>query len=146
MGTLSRKRYPGRSDINAQFTAGKNIRKALADYKQIKNRDGDYQFGALTETFYQLNQSEKETWESDLRTYPKDVQDEIKRHIIHALTHLDHDGNEKPIPLTIKWSTGAKAVAVTYNPSAPSYKIEIFGFPAPAASPFAGRREKKKSY
>jgi hypothetical protein len=145
MAIVERKKYPGRPDINAQFTAD-NIRKTLADFKAVESRDGDYQFGALTAKFYKLTASETEAWEGDLaKEYPKDVQDEIKRHIIHALTHKDHHGHESPIPLTIKWSAGAKAVAVTYNPSGPSYKIEIFGFLSPAASALAGRREKKKT-
>jgi hypothetical protein len=144
MPLVNRKKYPGRPDINAQFTA-ENIGKTLADYKEVKDRGGDYAFGALTAKFYCLDANEAKAWESDLEiVYPKDVQEEIKRHIIHALTHRDHHGQESPIPLTIKWSPGAKAVAVTYNPSAPSYKIEIFGFLGPGASALAARRAKKK--
>ena len=144
MAIVERKKSPGRPDINAQFTAA-NIGKTLADYKAVKNRDGDYTFGTLTAKFYNLDATETGAWESGLeKEYPKDVQDEIKRHIIHALTHRDHHGHDSPIPLTIKWSSGAKAVVVTYNPSAPSYKIEIFGFLSPAASALAARRAKKK--
>jgi hypothetical protein len=140
----TRKHYPGRSDINAQFTAA-NIRKTLTDYKKVKDRDGDYTFGALTAMYYDLLPNEQQIWQDDLdKTYPQDVQDEIKRHIIYALTHQDDDGSESPIPLTIKWTPGVNAVALTYDPSGPSYTIEIFGFAAPAASPFAGRREKNK--
>jgi hypothetical protein len=144
MPFANRKRYPGRPDINAQFTV-ENIHKTLADYKEVKDRGGDYPFGALSAKFYHLDADETKAWESDVEiVYPKDVQEEIKRHIIHALTHRDHHGHEKPIPLTIKWSSGPKAVAVTYNPSGPSYKIEIFGFLSPAASRLADRRAKKK--
>lgn len=144
MPLANRKKYPGRPDINAQFTAA-NIGKTLADYKEVRRNGGDYTFGGLTAKFYNLDAGEAEAWESDLRiVYPKDVQDEIKRHIIHALTHRDHHGHENPIPLTIKWSTGPKAVVVTYIPSAPSYKIEIVGFLGPSASPIARRRAKKK--
>jgi hypothetical protein len=144
MAIVERKKAPGRPDINAQFTAH-NIKKTLDEYKEIKDSGGDYTFGALTAKFYHLDATETEAWESGLaKEYPNDVQDEIKRHIIHALTHKDHQGHDSPIPLTMKWSGGAKAVAVTYNPSGPSYKIEIFGFLSPAASPIAGRRGKKK--
>jgi len=143
MAIVERKKAPGRPDINAQFTAH-NIRKTLADYKEVMKRDGDYTFGALTAKFYHLDEDQTKAWESGLsKEYPKDVQDEIKRNIIHALTHKDHHGHEHPIPLTMKWSGGARAVAVTYNPSGPSYKIEIFGYLSPAASPLAGRRGKK---
>jgi hypothetical protein len=145
MGIVNRKKYAGRPDINAQFTA-ENIRKTLDDYKEVRNNGGDYQLGALTAKFYDFDAGQTEAWESDLGIeYPKDVQDEIKRHIIHALTHRNDHGDESPIPLTIKWNAGAKAVVVTYNPSAPSYKIEIFGFLAPAASSLSGRREKRKT-
>jgi hypothetical protein len=146
MAVVKRRRYPGRPDINAQFTA-ENIRKTLAEYKEVKERGGDYKFGALSAKFYHLDEDQTEAWESDIEiVYPKDVQDEIKRHIIHALTHRDHHGHESPIPLTMKWSSGPRAVAVTYNPSGPSYKIEIFGFLSPAASRLADRRAKKKTY
>jgi hypothetical protein len=144
MPRLTIRKYPGRTDINAQFTA-KNIGKTLALYKKVSH-GGDYQFGELTARFYDLNQSEDQTWQDDLKTYSKDVQDEIKRHIIHALTHVDHQGHESPVPLTIEWKTGRKAVTVTYDPSGPSYKIQIFGFPAPATKPFSERRLKNKEY
>jgi hypothetical protein len=145
MPRLTRKHYPGRSDINEQFTAA-NIKKTLTDYKQIKDRDGDdYTFGALTAKYYNLLPNEQKIWQDDLdNTYPQDVQDEIKRHIIYALSHEDEDGSESPIPLTIKWTPGVNAVTLTYDPSGPSYKIEIFGFAAPAASRFAERRAKNK--
>jgi hypothetical protein len=144
MTIANRRRYAGKQDINEQFTA-KNIKKTLDDYKEVKDRDGDYTFGALTAKFYGLDAGATGAWESDLNAeYPKDVQEEIKRHIIHALTHRDHHGHENPIPLTMKWSTGPKAVVVTYNPSAPSYKIEIVGFYGPSASTLAARRAKKK--
>jgi hypothetical protein len=146
MAIVRRKKYPGRPDINAQFTA-ENIKKTLADYKAVKDSGGDYEFGALTAKFYHLDEGETEAWESDLATeYPKDVQEELKRHIIHALTHKNQHGHESPIPLTIKWNgmKGPKAVAVTYNPAGPSYKIEITGFLSPAASVLAARRAEKK--
>jgi len=146
MGLENRKKYAGRPDINAQFTP-ENIRKTLHDYKEIKSREGDYTFGALTAKFYEFKQQATAAWESDIGIeYPKDVQDEIKRHIIHALTHRDDHGQEDPIPLTIKWGGMGKkkAVVATYNPAGPSYQIEIDGFLGPAASPMAGRPHKNK--
>jgi hypothetical protein len=144
MTLVNRNKYAGRPDINDQFTAA-NIRKTLAEYKEIKQRDGDYTFGALTAKYYHLDADATAAWESDLEIeYPRDVQDEIKRHIIHALTHRDRHGHESPIPLTMKWGGGAKAVVCTYNPAAPSYKIEIVGYLAPGASRLAGRRRSKK--
>jgi hypothetical protein len=142
----NRKQYAGRPDINAQFTV-ENIGKTLADYKEVKDRGGDYTFGALTAKYYDLDTSATGAWEYDLnKEYPKDVQEEIKRHIIHALTHRDHHGHEAPIPLTIKWGGlgKKKTVLVTYNTSPPSYQIQIDGFLGPAASTLAARRAKKK--
>jgi hypothetical protein len=145
MAIVNRKLYAGRPDINAQFTAA-NIKKTLTDYNEIKKHNGDYTFGGLTAKFYGFDQHKTGAWETDIRDqYPRDVQDEIKRHIIHALTHRDVHGHEDPIPLTIKWTGGTKrAVTVTYDPSAPSYKIEIAGFLAPAAAAMAARQNKGK--
>jgi hypothetical protein len=145
MAFENRRRYAGKPDINDQFTAGKNIKKTLHEYNEVKRPDGDYTFGALTAKFYNLDPSVTEAWEYDLnKEYPNDVQEEIKRHIIHALTHRNHHGHDDPIPLTIKWSSGPKAIVCTYNPSGPSYKIEIVGYLSPAASALASRRAKKK--
>lgn len=144
MAIVRRKKYAGRPDINAQFTAA-NIKTTLADYKEIKHRDGDYTFGGLTAKFYHFNSDVTEAWEADIDAeYPKDAQEEIKRHIIHALTHHNEHGAEDPIPLTIKWLGGTKkGVVATYDPSGPSYKIEILGYLAPAAAAMAARRKKK---
>lgn len=144
MGLENRRMYAGRPDINAQFTAA-NIKKTLADYNEIKKHNGDYTFGGLTAKFYHFDNRVTGAWETDIKDeYPKDVQDEIKRHIVHALTHRNEHGHEDPIPLTIKWSGGKRAVVATYDPSAPSYTIEIVGFLAPAAAAMAARRSKAK--
>jgi hypothetical protein len=139
----TRVKYPGQPDISNQFSAG-NIRRTLADYRSIRTGDGNYAFGELTARYYHLDQNQRQAWEDDLRTYPKAVQDEIKRHIIYALKHKDSHGKDSPIPITFKWSAGSKKVTVTYDPSLPSYKIEIFGYPTPTKSPFAKRRGTKK--
>src|SRR5262245_40592994 len=113
MADDSVKRYPGTNDISAQFSAA-NIGQTLADYKQIMTSGGDYTFGELTAKFYNLTPDEHQHWKSDVRKYPKDVQDEIKRHIIYALTRVDDQGNEAPIPLSIKWKrSGPKSVTCT---------------------------------
>lgn len=145
MGIVNRRLYAGRPDINAQFTP-ENIRRTLADYNRIKKRNGDYTFGELTAKFYHFNNRTTGLWETDIQgEYPKDVQDEIKRHIVHALTHRDARGRADPIPLTIKWAGGKRGVRATFDPSGPSYKIEIMGFLSPAASAMAARRKKKKA-
>src|SRR5579872_1561011 len=145
MAIARRNKHAGRPDINAQFTR-QNIRKTLADYKKIKKRNGDYTFGGLTAKFYRFNSEATEAWEGDIADeYPKDAQDEIKRHIIHALTHRNERGRADPIPLTIKWGGGKRGVVATYDPSGPSYTIEIMGYLSPAAAAIAARRRARKS-
>jgi hypothetical protein len=144
MADDSVKRYPGSNDISAQFSAA-NIGTALTDYQQIMDAGGDYEFGELTAKFYNLNQSDHQHWKDDIATfYPPDIQNEIKRHIIYALTHTDDHGHPRPIPLSINWNTtGAKSVTCTYDPSGHgSYTILISGYRSPLASPFAERRGK----
>jgi len=138
------RRHPGQDDVSDQFTAGQNLTDALGAYKAIKDSGGDYTFGALTTRYYHLRGTEKQAWEDGVRLYPDDVQKEIKRHIIHALTHKEN-GQEKPIPLSISWKdplSPQQFVSCTYDPSGPSYAILIHGFPAPLTSRFAERRGK----
>jgi hypothetical protein len=140
------KTYAGTPDISAQFTIA-NIHKTLDEYKQIKQSNGDYKFGELTALFYNFDTAQRGTWQSDIDgNYPKDVQNEIKRHIIHALTHKDRHGHEKPIPLSITWDPTAavKSITSTYDPSGPSYAILISGFRAPLPTTLAERRAKYK--
>jgi hypothetical protein len=149
MGELTAKRYPGTHEINDQFVAGANIRKALTDYKRIRRSNGDYTFGDLTTKYYNLSASEESTWKTDVALYPTEVQNEIKRHVIAALTHVDDQGHEKPVPLSINWdTTGSVSVTCTYNlpdptnPTSASYTILITGLPSPLSTPFAERRGK----
>ena len=139
------RRYPGQSDISNQFKAGASLTKALADYKAIKDSGGDYTFGELTAKYHDLSPSEHQDWKDDVaRHYPKKVQDEIKRHIIHALTNKDEHGREKPIPLSITWRDplDPKSITCTFTPSPPSYEIVISGFRKPLSTHFADRRGK----
>jgi hypothetical protein len=132
---------PGQRDINNQFTVGVNIHKALACFKRIQ-RNGTYEFGALTACFYDLPKGEEQTWMDEVKIYPPVAQDAIKNCIITALNN-QKDGKDDPIPITMKWSGGSPDVKCTYNPSPPSYTIEIIGYPPPVASALAGRRAKK---
>jgi hypothetical protein len=145
MAIVMLKQYPGVPDVNAQFTSS-NIRKTLRLYKRIKKRSGDYLFGDLTAKYYRFGKDEDRAWQGDLmKHYPKDVQDEIKRHIIHALTHVDHRGRARPIPLSIGFSAGrTKEIISTYDPSGPSFTIEIRGFQGLLRKALAERRRKKK--
>ena len=141
MAISTLKQYPGVPDVNEQFTQ-KNIAKTLRLYKKIKKRNGDYQFGELTAKYYGFKKDQDGAWQADLmKHYPEDVQAEIKRTIVHALTNVDHRGRAKPIPVSIGFSASkTKAVVVTYQPSVPSYKIEITGFQGLLRKALAERR------
>ncbi len=140
-----RKRLPGRKDLNEQYSA-ENIKQVLRDYKAIPpGPHGDYKFGELTARFLHLDQDDKEAWEREAGTYPKDVQNEIKRHIIYALNHKDDDGKDDPRPIKFIFSAGPHAVKVTYHATTHTYTIEIVGFPALMSSALADRRAKSKN-
>jgi hypothetical protein len=141
----SRKHLPGRRDINAQFSA-ENMHHTLKHYKSVKSGNGDYEFGSLSTRYHGLQAHEHDHWKEDLKSYAKDVQDEIKRIVIRALNHKDEKGKESPIPVNFKWSAGPKGVKSTYKPAPkPSYTIEIFGHPSPPPALLAARRTKNKA-
>jgi len=129
MALVTIAQLPGKKDINNQFTVA-NLRKTLAYYNSIKQANGDYAFGELTNKWYNAGSQ----WMADVKLYPPDAQDEIKRHLIQALTHKGTDGKDDPIAVAFKWSDGEKAVNCSYNPSVPSYTIEIVGYPSPPTS------------
>lgn len=124
-------RLPGKKDINNQFSRA-NIKKTLEYYKSIKT-NGDYEFGALTNKWYDAGPQ----WMSDVKLYPKPIRDEIKKHVIAALTNQT-DGQDDPIPFTITWTPGdEKKVNLTYDP----YTIEIVGCLEPPGSPLYERKK-----
>src|SRR6266700_4161572 len=121
-------------------------KQILREYKAIPaGPHGDYKVGELTARFLHLDQDDKEAWEREAGTYPKDVQNEIKRHIIYALNHKDDDGKDDPRPIKFIFSDGPQAVKVTYHATTHTYTIEIVGFPALMSSALADRRAKSKN-
>jgi hypothetical protein len=140
-----RKRIRGRIDLNTQYSSA-NIGTVLRQYRSLPHDAlGNYQFGLLSAIFFQLDANETQAWEAEIAAnYPKDVEDEIRRHIVYALNHKGSDGQDSPIPIKWKFSDGARpAVNVSYNPRAPGgpmYTIEIVGFPSPALR--AARKKK----
>lgn len=143
MGDDVAKHHPGQNDISNQFSPA-NIGQTLSDFKALFS-NGDYAFGELTAKFYNLSDSEHHHWHDSVGLYPVDVQNEIKRHVIYALTRVDANGADNPTPISFKWQnpTGPQSITCIYQPGAqPSYAIVIAGFPAPLASPFADRRGK----
>jgi hypothetical protein len=124
-------RIPGKKDINDQFSRG-NIKKTLDYYNSIKGKDGDYEFGALTNKWYQAGNQ----WMNDVKLYPEDIRDQIKQYVIEALTNQT-DGKPDPIPFLLKWSPGEeKKVNRIYDP----YTIEIVGCIEPPASALYERK------
>lgn len=132
------RKLPGKKDINDQFTKA-NIHKTLAFFRKIE-RNGSYDFGGLTAAFYSL--AGNSGWMNEVNLYPRDAQDKIKNCIIQALTHKDADGKDDPIPLTLQWVAGDADVKCTYDPSGPSYTIDISGYPPPMTEALADRPEK----
>jgi hypothetical protein len=133
---------PGKKDINNQFTSGTNLRKVLACFKKLE-KNGTYEFGLLTACYYNFSKEETEMWLQETKIYPQQARDAIKDCIIKALTNKDKDGNDDPIPVTLVWTEGPdRDVKCTFNPSPPSYTIDISGYIAPMASALAERRER----
>jgi hypothetical protein len=133
---------PGQHDINEQYTPGAHLDKSRGI---LHNMHGNYQFGALTADYYGYTGQERQTWLDEAGTYPTDVKEKIKNAIIEALSHKNTNGDPDPIPLKLEWSNGPGLpdVKVTYDPSAPSYTIEIINCLSPMASALAERRKRK---
>jgi hypothetical protein len=133
---------PGQADINDQFTTG-NLHKTLTELKKLlQNGGGNYQFGSLTAAYYGYLPGSPEyiNWMEEVALYDKTARDKIKAAVIAAVKH-----HGAPIPITFHWDpTGSpKEVVVTVTPA--SYRIDIVGYPSPAASALASRRKKKKT-
>ena len=124
-------KLPGKKDINNQF-GRENIKKTLEYYNSIKNQNGDYEFGALTDIWYKAGAQ----WMADVKLYPQPIRDEIKKYVIEALTNQTN-GHDDPIPFLITWTTGdKKAVNRTYDP----FTIEIVGCVEPPGSALYERK------
>ena len=136
---------PGKTDINDQYTPGTNVKKSLAAYRALHpGPGGDYTFGEVTAEYYRLTGTDRANWLESVKIYPKEVRDLIKSCVVDALTHQDDQGNDSPIPIKFTWNGGPQKIVVTYDPSGPSYQIQIYGYAAPMPSPLAERRAKAK--
>jgi hypothetical protein len=126
-------KLPGKRDINNQFSR-ENIKQTLVYYKSISNpKDGDYEFGALTNKWYQAGNQ----WMNDVKLYPQPIRDQIKKYVIAALNNKTN-GEDDPIPFLITWKPGdEKAVNLTYDP----YTIEIVGCVEPPGSALYERKK-----
>ena len=141
-----RKKIPGRADINRAFSI-KNLRRMRELYDKLESGDG-YQFGELITAFYELDHNELKAWHNEIKDfYPADIQNEIVRTVIAALSHKDEKGHNHPIPIRFDWLSGEKCsgggpgVRVTYDSVSPHYHIEIIGYPSPPGSALERRRK-----
>lgn len=141
-----RKCIPGRADINLAFSR-RNLQRMKALYDKLERGDG-YQFGELITAFYDLNKTELAAWHHEIKDfYPPEIQNEIVRTIVAALTHKDDNAEYQPIPVRFDWLSGEKCggatpgVRVTYDSVSPHYHIEIIGYPSPPGSALERRRK-----
>jgi hypothetical protein len=125
-------KHPGKKDINYQFSR-ENIMKTLEHYNAVKGKDGDYEFGSLTNKWYDAGHQ----WMNDVKLYPQPIRAQIKKYVIEALTNVT-DGKPDPIPFLLTWKPGEeKAVNRTYDP----YTIEIVGCLEPPGSALYERKK-----
>jgi hypothetical protein len=103
-------------------------------YQQNKDpQSGDYNFGKLTELYFDLHGQHKTHWHHSVATF-KEIHPVLKSVIIPALTH-------QPNPLEIQWNweesarplgpNVKKGVSTVYDSTALKYFILIFGYSMP---------------
>jgi hypothetical protein len=143
MGRVLIAKIPGQKNINDQFIAG-NLGTTLRHLKKLlEDGKGDYSFGALTAMYYGYTPGTPDyiNWMDEVYTnYDKPARDKIKEAVIAAVTH-----QSKPLPITLHWDPTGSPKEVVVSQSSSSYTIEIIGYPAPAKSALADRRNKKKT-
>jgi hypothetical protein len=140
-----RKRVPGRADVNRAFSRW-NIARLKQLYIEKKQSGQGYHFGDLSALFCGLSDEERKAWDHEIAAfYPPDVCNEITRTLEAAFFHKDQHGHEHPVPIRWDWigpisASVSRGVRVTYDPTGPSYHIELIGYPSPAASTLDRRR------
>lgn len=145
MGFAYRKQIPGKADVNETFSK-QNLTRTKKLYERLV-KSGEYHFGDLTASFCGLNQNQQSIWHKEVVDfYPPDVQREVIRIIDAALRHKDDKGADMPVSIEFRWggelSNGkTQGIRATYDPSGPSYLIEIVGYPSPMGSLLSVRRE-----
>jgi hypothetical protein len=136
MAMMTVGKLPGKKDINNQYSRA-SIKKSLQYYNSIKDpKTGDYEFGALTNKWYNNPQ-----WMKDVSVYPKDAQDKIKGYVIEALNNKTN-GQDDPIPFLITWTnddSDLQDVTRSYDP----FTIKILNYPAPPSSALDERKQKE---
>jgi hypothetical protein len=104
-------------------------------YEQNKDPlSGDYNFGMLTELYFNLQGNDKTHWRHSAASF-RDIHHVLKLVIKDALTH-------RPDPLEIQWGWNKdarpagpnieKGVSIVYDSATPKYLVLIFGYTMPA--------------
>jgi len=127
-------KQPSEPQINKEFSS--DIMTTLNNYNELS--DG-YEFGDLTAMYCGLDQNDMGTWKGHIaKWYPQDVQDEVKRTVVYALTQEDDNGNAAPVPIKFDWKGSAGTVTITYTSAdvkgGPSYRISL-GYRPPHPPP-----------
>jgi hypothetical protein len=111
----------------------KGLLKTKDLYDQNKDPHGEYNFGKLTELYFDLQGNEKAHWRQSVATFAE-IHRPLKAVIKAALTH-------QPDPLEIRWNWDEKAepipgvnkgVSILFDAVAPKYFVLIFGYTMPA--------------
>lgn len=132
---------PGQTDINSEFSSG-YIMQTLNNYNQLRQ----YEFGDLSAMYCNLDQTATQSWKHLIgHHYPQDVQDEVKRTIVYALTQQDQNGEPNPTPIKFNWNGPRDTVTVKYyrtgTRNGPLYEISL-GFDSPMKMALLQRRER----
>ena len=123
-------------------------------YNQIKDGNGDYQFGQLTELYLKMNKPDQQHWEDYLAQYAQ-FHALLKPIVIAALTHTNGNNNPDPLEIVWGWDTKSKpdmknGVNIAYGTDKKTgklkYHITVFGYPNPTATAerLARRAARKK--
>jgi hypothetical protein len=134
----------GFGELNEQYKLyPKDNSKGLLRTQQLyqENKDffsDDYNFGYLTELYFNLQDGERDHWRNGVAGLPE-IQAPIKSTIIAALTH-------QPDPIEIKWQWGGKppvgikkGVIIAYDSDQSKYFIGVFGYAPPLTEEQAQR-------
>jgi hypothetical protein len=127
------------SAIGEQYTlypsdTTQGLLKTQQLYQHNKDPHGNYNFGKLTELYFNLQGSDKAHWRQSVATFAE-IHPVLKSVIIAALTH-------QPNPLEIQWNWDKdarpmgpnvnKGVSMIYDSAALKYYLLIFGYTMPS--------------
>jgi hypothetical protein len=137
----------GFGELNTQYKLHPNddsqgLLRTQQLYEENKVLFGtDYDFGYLTELYFNLQAGERDHWRQNVADL-QEIQAPIKSAVIAALTHEPpseiewHWGGKPPIPIK-------KGVIIAYDSDQSKYYIGVFGYKKLATKEQAQRAERK---